>query len=574
MKLPFNKLIVSTLVIIAALLFLTSVAWARWSSSSYWQLLIVDDGDVCTDSIFTGLAMAKDRETKDSDYQFIFYDAETEGGDINDFPNTFDQMANFAIDLLDDSEDEPWPSECSNFDNVGFEMKYCGAGQYSWNVPEGTKLYLEILNGNDEPFDIDLTNSSPAEDQSGELYEFNVKNCSPPIPPVVTFTEIEPGSTDTLVTDALVFQAAAHVPTSEGDSTPNGTDVSNVELHIFDADTTEVHGRTENNRFYCAFGDDGLDTPCDRWVFADHNYEWPGGDLIRNGEHTLQTIAHGSNGTSTTEELDIIIQLPIAGNWLQIGQNATANVVTDALVGQVEAYLGAHVDGKDVARVVLTLIGPDGQPIRIQTENGQPYCLFGGSDPCPVWNFADNNYQWPNGNPIQHGTHTLRATIYADDPGGPDNRSETIEFEFDIQMPPIVTNLAQTGPGSINPVVMDTLVFQAEAYIGAANVDGTNIDNVVMRIIDPGGSEVHQSSDSVVKYCAFGGGQPNCNEWVFADHDYKWPGDDDIENGNHTLRLTVNTKDGRTETVDFAIEIDNPELEPTTNPIFLPLIMK
>jgi hypothetical protein len=41
-----------------------------------------------------------------------------------------------------------------------------------------------------------------------------------------------------------------------------------------------------------------------------------------------------------------------------------------------------------------------------------------------VWGFAEHGFQWPNGNPIEPGAHTLRATVFAMD--GNETSVETV----------------------------------------------------------------------------------------------------------------------------------------------------
>jgi hypothetical protein len=49
---------------------------------------------------------------------------------------------------------------------------------------------------------------------------------------------------------------------------------------IGDEASTEVHQRTEENPAYCPFGDNGRNTICNEWVFAEHNNRWPDGKTV------------------------------------------------------------------------------------------------------------------------------------------------------------------------------------------------------------------------------------------------------------------------------------------------------
>jgi hypothetical protein len=93
-----------------------------------------------------------------------------------------------------------------------------------------------------------------------------------------------------------------------------------------------------------------------------------------------------------------------------------------------------------------------------------------------------------------------------------------------------------------------------------------------MRIIDPDGVQVHQQPEGEADYCGFGG--DSCNIWGFADHGNEWPGGQPVQNGIHTLRVIVNTTDGRSETVDYQIEIQNSIAPPPSDPVSLPILIK
>jgi hypothetical protein len=76
-----------------------------------------------------------------------------------------------------------------------------------------------------------------------------------------------------------------------------------------------------------------------------------------------------------------------------------------------------------------------------------------------------------------------------------------------------------------------------------------------MRIFGPNGDEVYQRTEGNPAYCAFAGGEPDCNIWHFNEHSYEWPSGDSIQSGQHRLEATVNAEDGRRSTIslDFYI---------------------
>jgi hypothetical protein len=77
-------------------------------------------------------------------------------------------------------------------------------------------------------------------------------------------------------------------------------------------------------------------------------------------------------------------------------------------------------------------------------------------------------------------------------------------------------------------VFRDKLVFQVEVFdASVGSRDGDGIKDVKITIRD-GEKVVHERTEEKAAYCAFGGGEPECNVWVFADYDYKWPGGEPI----------------------------------------------
>ncbi len=113
----------------------------------------------------------------------------------------------------------------------------------------------------------------------------------------------------------------------------------------------------------------------------------------------------------------------------------------------------------------------------------------------------------------------------------------------------------------IHPVASDNpatkmVPFQVQAFDPAAGTaDGAGIASVDMRILDGKGNVVHQHTESKAAYCAFGGGQPDCSTWVFADHGYRWDKGQKITTGTYTLQAVVHAVDGRSSQVETKITI-------------------
>jgi hypothetical protein len=55
------------------------------------------------------------------------------------------------------------------------------------------------------------------------------------------------------------------------------------------------------------------------------------------------------------------------------------------------------------------------------------------------------------------------------------------------------------------------------------NRDGDGIANVTFNILDQDGNEIYKRTENTAAYCAFGGGEPDCNPWVIENFAYRWP---------------------------------------------------
>jgi formylglycine-generating enzyme required for sulfatase activity len=64
-----------------------------------------------------------------------------------------------------------------------------------------------------------------------------------------------------------------------------------------------------------------------------------------------------------------------------------------------------------------------------QGDGGFAYCAF--SPQCEPWLFADQNYRWPNGEPIRNGFYTLTAIAST-----PDNTRLATQVEIEVSVPP------------------------------------------------------------------------------------------------------------------------------------------
>lgn len=241
---------------------------------------------------------------------------------------------------------------------------------------------------------------------------------------------------DLVFRDRLVFRVVAF---DKNVGQTDGAGIDNVRFEITGEQGT-VHERTERTAGYCVFG--GGEPNCEVWIFDRRNYRWPdphGDKAIENGSYSVKIIINPKEGEPANWRFDFRIegakeqQSGQASNLVayivQTGPNSDADVVSDALIFQVFASTDGVNDGAGIDRVDMRIIGPNGQVYQ-RTEQNAAYCAFSGGEPdCNVWNFAENNYQWPNGDPIEFGDeYLLQAIVHAED-----GTSSTVEMDIQIQ---------------------------------------------------------------------------------------------------------------------------------------------
>jgi hypothetical protein len=235
-------------------------------------------------------------------------------------------------------------------------------------------------------------------------------------------------------------------------------------------------------------------------------------------------------------------------------------------------------DGDGVDSVYFRLRDEFGDTVDERREGTAGYCTFGGGEPnCNVLELRAGA-QWPNsGREVRNGTYVAEIEVYLDGDNAMDYFM-TVDFIIDSAQlgnggggggggetntptpePPaadVVAYFAQIGPGSGDTTVQDALVFQVIAYDpNRGGNDGDGINDVEMRIFGPNGDEVYQRTEGNPAYCAFAGGEPDCNIWNFNEHSYEWPSGASIQSGQHRLEATANAEDGRRTTIsqDFYI---------------------
>lgn len=226
----------------------------------------------------------------------------------------------------------------------------------------------------------------------------------------------------------------------------------------------------------------------------------------------------------------------------------------------------------EVDRVEFQVNSDSEGEVYTHTEGTADYCLFGGGEPLCTVLALHPGATWPDTNiPITDEFYSVNVRVVTKN-----GRSANWSGQFQIDMPgqntgdnqnnggqgggnnppaDLVVNLAQIGPGSQDTFVSDALVFQVEALDpGAGGSDGDGIQNVDLWIYGPDGNEVYHRTENTAHYCAFAGGEPDCNLFDLRDND-RWPDGPPIEDGFHTLRWRANAKDGRQVEDSVGIEI-------------------
>jgi hypothetical protein len=94
-------------------------------------------------------------------------------------------------------------------------------------------------------------------------------------------------------------------------------------------------------------------------------------------------------------------------------------------------------------------------------------------------------------------------------------------------------------------VFRNKIVFQAEVFDrNVGQYDGAGIDNVTFTIRDETGDIVHERTERNAGYCVFGGGEPDCTVWRFAEHGDKWPSGAELRPGIHDVQIVIQPKNG------------------------------
>ncbi len=234
---------------------------------------------------------------------------------------------------------------------------------------------------------------------------------------------------------------------------------------------------------------------------------------------------------------------------------------------QVREPSAGVYDGAGIDRVEVTITDLDSGAVVYQhTEFNSWYCAFGGGEPlCNQFFPAQNGYRWPEGEPIQDVEYELNMVAI---PADGNKAQGNWRLPFRVQLPEGATlppagvptlRLAQIGPNSLDTAVTQAMVFQVEAFDPqVGGYDGAGIDRVEMAILDGRGQVVHQQTERRSGYCAFGGGDPDCNVWDFQAQGRRWPNGSSIQAGSYVLQATAFAQQGGQQTLEVTIQIQWP----------------
>ncbi len=254
-------------------------------------------------------------------------------------------------------------------------------------------------------------------------------------------------------------------------------------------------------------------------------------------------------------------------------------------------------DGRTIQRVEFDIRALDEANTLVfsNAETTPAYCLFGGGTPdCAVLRLSVGTY-WPAGSiPIFNQLYQVTTSFFLNggDPQTPDAQwFATMEIDSPNLTPPITTlpvepttlaprgediptptptpteeyvteppeiqvELREVGPGSTALEVNGTIVFQVAAWdpaVGTYNGDG--IDYIRLALTDSSGT-VYARDERVPAYCAFAGGEPDCNIYDYAAAGYVWESGAPVEVGTLVLTADVFASDGRVVNYRWDIQVN------------------
>ncbi|HMR67476.1 MAG TPA: hypothetical protein PKE64_25975, partial [Anaerolineae bacterium] len=132
----------------------------------------------------------------------------------------------------------------------------------------------------------------------------------------------------------------------------------------------------------------------------------------------------------------------------------------------------------------------------------------------------------------------------------------------------IIPNVPSGSISSSLPEFREWLAFLVEPFDPAVgNRAGEGIRQVNFTIVneDQGGETVYTRTEQTVAFCAFGGGEPDCNVFVFSQNDFRWPEGPPLENAIEGLPVNiyvdvVELKRGNPFLADFGRFLQSPPI--------------
>lgn len=81
----------------------------------------------------------------------------------------------------------------------------------------------------------------------------------------------------------------------------------------------------------------------------------------------------------------------------------------------------------------------------------------------------------------------------------------------------------------------DSIVFLVNGVYASDGeaVEGQGVEELRFTITEASGQVVHTQTVDKPLYCAFGGSESNCDIWVFAEHNNRWPSGAQVRSGLH-----------------------------------------
>jgi len=166
----------------------------------------------------------------------------------------------------------------------------------------------------------------------------------------------------------------------------------------------------------------------------------------------------------------------------------------------------------------------------------------------------------PSRTPSPQPTPVLLAVVPVD---GSDDSNVTLHNNFPVRNGQNIV-LPGISPDRVNPdepfvfedrVAMRVVVFDA----GVGQHDGDGIESVRFTIsAEDSGAVVWEKLETSAPYCAFGGDDPNCPAFEFADRDPYWPSRDPVVDGGYNVEIVITPYSGEADTWRWRFLVDLP----------------